>query len=158
MLLLVLGALLLNATPVYADTPDPDDTPSIESINVYRNARETGDMFFMVYANIPYATIPDQPVTQTFIWSLIDTDNVTELGSTVGYAYNVGTHQSDGFGYNVFSMYFDSGNVTALGMTWLDAFVVRLAGNPAVFDDPPIYNYPVNVVDYSALTAQAKLL
>ena len=154
-LLGLLVVLMLPATPVYADTPNPDSTPTIESINVYQNAREAGDMFFMVYANIPYAPIPDQPVTQTFIWSLIDTDNVTELGSTVGYAYNVGTYSDDGFGYNVYSMYFDSGNVTALGMSWSDNYTVRLSGNPVVFDTPPIYNYPVSVVDYSVLTAQA---
>jgi len=154
-LLLILVAVLLPATPVYADTPDPDDTPQIESINIYRNAREVGDMFLMIYANIPYATIPDQPVTETFIWSLIDTDNVTELGSTIGYAYNIGAHQTDGYGYNVYSMYFDADNVTALGMTWLDPFIIRLAGNPAVFDTPPIYNYDVNIADYSALTVKA---
>lgn len=155
-LLLILAAVLLPATPAYADTPDPDiDPPLIESINIYRNARETGDMFFMIYVNIAYTAIPDTPIGETFIWSLIDTDNVTELGSTVGFAYNVGAHQADGFGYNVFSMYFDADNVTALGMTWLDSFTVRLAGNPAVFDTPRIYDYDVNVAQYSALTARA---
>jgi len=154
-LLILLAGLLLPTTPAYADTPDPDSTPTIESFNVYRNMRETGDMLLLIYANIPYATIPDQPVTETFICSMIDTDNVTELGSTVGYAYNISTHTDDGFGYNVFSMYWDSANVTALGITWNTAYPVRLAGNPAVFDTPPIYNYTLPSGAYSALTAQA---
>lgn len=157
-LVIILGLLvmlLLPTTPVYADTPDPDSTPTIEQFNLYRNMRETGDMLLLIYANIPYAAIPDTPVTQTFIWSLLDTDNVTELGSTVGYAYNISTYTDDGFGYNVFSMYWNAANVTALGITWGTTYTVRLSGNPAVFDTPPIYNYTINAGAYSALTAQA---
>ena len=36
-LLALLAALLLGATPVYADTPDPDSTPTIDEINIYHN-------------------------------------------------------------------------------------------------------------------------
>lgn len=154
-LLMLLAGLLFSSTPVYADTPDPDSTPTVDQINIYRNMRETGDMLVLVYANIPYATIPDTPVTQTFIWSILDTDNVTELGSTVGYAYNISTHQDDGFGYNVYSMYWNAANVTALGITWGTSYTIRLSGNPAVFDTPPIYNYTISAGDYSDLTAQA---
>lgn len=142
--------LLLGITPAYADTPDPDSTPAVEQINVYRNIRETGDMLFLVYANIPYAETPDLPVTQTFIWSLIDTDGTTELGSTVGYAYN-----NDGYGYNVYSLYFSAAGVTALGIVWDTSYGIRLSGNPAAFDSPPIYNFTINVADYSNLTATA---
>jgi len=157
-LVIILGlllGLLCSSTPVYADTPNPDSDPTIEGFNVYRNMRETGDMLLLIYANIPYASIPDTPVTQTFIWSMLDTDNVTELGSTVGYAYNVGTHLDDGYGYNVYSMYWDSGNVTALGIVWGTTYTVRLSGNPAVFDTPPVYNYTLPAGAYSALTTQA---
>lgn len=157
-LIIILGllvGLLFSSTPVYADTPDPDSTPTIEGFNVYRNMRETGDMLVLIYATIPYSPIPDQPVTQTFIWSMIDTDNVTELGSTVGFAYNLSTHQSDGFNYNVFSMYWDAADVTALGITWGTSYTIRLSGNPAVFDTPPIYNYILSASDYSSLTTQA---
>ncbi len=156
LVLLVLTALLTITAPVYADTPDPDGTPSIESLTNYRNLLETGDWLAIIYANIPYATAPDQPVTQTFIWSFKDSDNVTELGSTVGYAYNVGTHQEDGFGYNVWSMYWSADNVTNLGMLWgSENYTAGVAGNPAVFDTPPIYNFAINAASYSALTATA---
>lgn len=157
-LIVILGllvGLLCNSTPAYADTPDPDSTPTIEQFNVYRNMRESGDLLVLVYANIPYSDIPDTPVTETFIWSLIATDNVTELGSTVGYAYNISTHQADGYGYNVFSMYFDADNVTALGIIWGTSYTIRLSGNPAVFDTPPIYNYTISASAYSDLTTQA---
>ncbi len=151
-LLTLLAVLLLNATPVYADTDDPDSTPSIESINIYRNLIETGDLLTLVYANIPYGTLPDTPVTETFIWSLIDTDNVTEFGSTVGTNYN-----DDGYGFNVYSMYFDADNVTAQGITWGTSYTLRLAGNPAVFDTPPIFNFSINAANYSVLTVRTEV-
>ena len=157
-LLILLGllvVLLLPATPVYADTPDPDSTPTVVRFNVYQNMRQTGDWLVLIYANIPYGGIPDQPVTETFIWSMLDTDNVTELGSTVGYAYNVGTHQDDGFGYNVYSMYWDADNVTDLDLDWLTTYTIRLTGNPAVFDTPPVYNYTINIAAYSSETVRA---
>lgn len=149
-LLALMAALLLSATPAYADTPDPDSTPTLEDVNIYRNSREPGDMLLVIYANIPYATTPDLPVTDTFIWRLIDIDNVTELGSTVGYAYN-----EDGYGYNVYSMYFSASTVTALGIVWGTSYTIRLSGNPANFDTPPVYNYLIAAGNYSTLIVTA---
>lgn len=151
-LLAVAVALLLNPIAVYADTPDPDSPPSIEATNIYRNLRETGDNLFLIYANIPYASLPDTPVTETFIWRLIDTDNTTELGSTVGTAYN-----DDGYGFNVYSMYFTAAEVTALGIVWGTSYTIRLSGNPAVFDTPPVYNFTINAAQYSSLTVTAEV-
>jgi len=140
----------MSATPVYADTLDPSSTPTIEDINNYRNLIETGDWLTLVYANIPYDTPPDTPVTETFIWSFIDIDGMTELGSTVGTNYH-----DDGFGYNLCSMYWSAANVTALGMVWGTTYTLRLSGNPTVFDTPPIYNNTINAADYSSETVQA---
>ncbi len=150
LLVLLLVIFVMCATPVYADTPDPDSTPGIESFNVYRNLLETGDWLLVIYANIPYSTLPDTPIHQTFIWRLIDIDGVTELGDTVGYAYN-----DDGYGYNVYSMYWSAAEVTANGMVWNTAYTARLSGNPAVFDTPPTYNYTIAIGDYSTLTVTA---
>lgn len=147
LLILLLAIFLISNTPVYADTADPDSTPTIESFNVYRNLLETGDWLLVIYANIPYSVLPSTPVTSTFIWRMIDVDGVTELGDTVGYAYN-----DDGYGYNVYSMYWSAAEVTANGMVWNTAYTVRLSGNPAVFDTPPTYNYNIAIGDYSTLT------
>lgn len=149
-LVIILAIFLLCGTPVYADTADPDSDPSIESFNVYRNLRHTGDWLLVIYANIPYGTPPSTPVTQTFIWRLMALDGVTELGRTVGYAYN-----ANGYGYNVYSMYWTAAEVTANGMVWNTAYGVRLSGNPAVFDTPPVYNYNLAIGDYSTLTVTA---
>lgn len=149
-LLLALLAILMIATPVYADTPDPDSNPTIDTINIYRNLRETGDILVVIYANIPYADTPDLPVTQTFIWRLIDEDGETEFGSTVGYAHN-----DDGYGYNVYSLYFTSTEVTTLGIVWGTSYTIRLLGNLAAFDTPPTYNFTIDLIDYSTLTETA---
>lgn len=145
--LLIALILLVNMpTSVLADTADPDSTPTVVRINVYRNLLEDDDRAFLIYANIPYATPPDTTVDETFIWRLIDTDNTTELGSTTGTAYD-----SSGYGYNVFFMYFyDSDNIT-----WGTPYIIRLSGNPSVFDDPPQYNYTVSSSDYTSLTTTA---
>jgi len=143
---------VICASPVYADTPNPDSDPAIESFNVYRNMLETGDWLLVIYANIPYGTLPDTPVTQTFVWRMIDVDGVTELGNTVGYAYD-----DDGYGYNVYSMYWSAAEVAALGMVWNTAYTVRLSGNPVVFDTPPTYNYFLAIGDYSTLTVTSEV-
>jgi len=142
-LLLVLIPVLFITTPVYADTPNPDSTPTVEKANWYRNLLETDDRCLIWEANIPYATPPSTLVTETFYWELIDTDDVTVLGTTTGYAYN-----DNGYGYNVYSMYFSAADA----LTWNQVYTLRLSGNPAVFDTPPQYNYPVNLSTFTSLT------
>jgi hypothetical protein len=140
-------ASLLVAAPARADTPYPDSTPTLEQVDVYRNLLETGDSLYVIYANIPYATPPDTDITDTFIVRLIDTDGTTVLGSTVGYAFN-----DDGYGYNVWSMYFPAAD----GLVWEALYTLRLSGNPAVFVTPPIYNVSIAASDYTDLTTQAE--
>lgn len=144
-LLLILMGLAVAASPVHAAMSNPDSTPTCE-ISVWRNNLETGDFTVLIYANIPYASPPTTPVTEAFVWRLIDTDGVTELGSTVGYVY-----KNNGYGYNVYTMYFSAAEVTALGITWGTGYTVRLSGNPAAFAAPPEYNYTIGAGDYSSM-------
>lgn len=143
--LLAICLVLGMAHPVFA-TSLPDSTPSTD-LYFYRNLRETGDMLLVIFANIPYTTPPDDPVTSTFIWRLIDTDNVTELGAC-NTAY---TSNDNGYGYNVYSMYWEA----ATAPTWNQAYTVRLSGSPAYFASPPVYNFSVGTSDYSSLTLQS---
>ncbi len=142
-LLVLLSVLLISATPVYADTNDPDSAPTVEQINWYRNLLETDDRVVIWLANIPYAAPPSTRVTETFEWILLDTDDTTELGRTTGFAFN-----EDGYGYNVYAMYFSAADA----IDWDETYTLRLVGNPAVFDTPPQYNYPINLDDYTDLT------
>lgn len=149
LILFILIPLMLigYALPVYADQADPDSTPTVEQINVYRNLLETGDKFYLIYANIPYsAPLPDATEPEAFIWQLIGTDNSTVLGQATGYAYN-----DSGYGYNVYGMYFDSTE----NVTWNSLYQIKLVGNPAIFDTPKEYYYPLALSDYTTLTTTA---
>jgi hypothetical protein len=137
------AVLVIAAVPTFAATLPPDSDPEILSMKVYRNLRETGDWLVVIYANIPYATPPDDPVTEVYLWQLIDTDGATVLGSTVGFAY-----VSSGYGYNVYSLYFSAD----ASLEWQPdpPYTLTLKGNPlAGFADPPLYNYTITNEDYT---------
>jgi hypothetical protein len=146
LLIMILLAALLIPTSVYADQADPDDTPTIDQMDVYRNLLETGDRLYIWVADVPYDTTPNTTLPEAFIWRLIDSDNDTELGATTGFAYN-----DNGYGYNVYGMYFDATD----NLTWESSYTLRLSGNPSVFDDPPTYNCPINASDYTTANTSA---
>ena len=134
--------MLAVAVPVYA-IDLPDSTPTVESINVYRNILETSDMLVVIYENTSYATAPDTPYDKAFIWRLYDTDGTTELAQITGYPYD-----ENGYGYNVIGFYLDADDAP----TWEQSYPIKLTGTPTAFDDPPTYAYQINAADYSELT------
>ncbi len=144
---LAIMAVVSVATPAYA-IPLPDSTPQVIQINVYRNLEHTGDALFLIYANIPYATLPGVPVNEAFSWQLYDTDGVTLRMTTTGYAFAY-----SGWRYNLFSLY--TSNITAFTGGWGVVYPLKLVGNPVAFASPPTYSYTVNVADYTLLTTQA---
>lgn len=146
-LITALLAIIVTATPVLAYIGLPSATPTIESINIFRNVLGTGDWLAIIYENTPYTTTPSTPYDDAFIWRLIDTDNVTELAQSLGYNYH-----ALGYGYNIISFYLNAGNVTAKGIEWLDALKLRLSGTPLAFASPPTYTYDISVADYNAST------
>lgn len=141
LLIIIMTLIVLPVMPAYADQSNPDSPPTLVSMDVYRNLLESGDRLYIWEANTPYATTPNATFPEAFIWRLFDTDNTTELGQTTGYSYN-----ADGYGYNIFGMYFDAAD----NLTWDAAYILRLSGNPAIFNDPPIYNFQVNTGDYTS--------
>ena len=141
-------ALFLMPSPAFATDP-PDSAPTAE-FWVYRNLLETGDRLMLIKQNIPYGTIPDEPIWQTYMWRQLDTDNTTELGTALSYAFN-----NSGYGYNLTSMYWDAANVTASGMTWNTSYTIRLSQNPIMFASPTEYNFSLSTADYSVLTVSA---
>lgn len=132
-----------------ADQANPDSTPDtatgILGFNVFRDSIEPGDQLYLIYASIPYAAVPDALVTEAFIWQLRSGASV--LAQTTGTAY-----QSNGYGYNVYSMYFSA----TAAPTWEQEYTIRLAGNPTVFDVPPLYDYTLSTDDYNDSTTQAE--
>ena len=144
-ILALVMAILLIATPAYA-TELPSSTPTA-TFYVYRNLLEPADWLILIYQDIPYTTIPDEPISETFMWRLMKTDNVTELGTALSYAYN-----GNGYGYNLTSMYINSANASSAGMVWGASYPLKLSGNPTVFASPPEYNFTLSHANYSTLT------
>lgn len=136
------------APVAYADQADPDSTPTVVSQTIYRNVLETNDFFVIIYENTPYSSIPDTPYSDAFIWRFLDTDGTTELAQSLGYDITGFNGINNGYGHNVIGFYFDNATAPA----WGQAYYLRLSGNPAVFDDPPQYNYSIEAADYSSLT------
>lgn len=139
---IVLLLFLLSATPVWADMADPDST-DIEVIYINRHLMETDDFLLYAHYNIEYGTTPDNPIDETFIFRLIDTDGTTELGSTLAYPYS-----TSGYGEGVISFYFTAADAP----TWGEAYIIRICGNPTVFATPPISNFTVDADSYTTLT------
>lgn len=149
-LLLGIIASGLVLTPVSAAIAEPDSTPTVEEINIYRNVLETADMLLLVYASIPYGSIPDEPVTETFSWSFRSNDGVTEYGATTGYAYN-----ENGYNYNVYSIYLDAAEVAAAGIVWGNPYQLRLLPSPADLPGMSAINYNIVAADYNANVVQS---
>lgn len=153
LLAVIVGLLVFGITPalpVGAATALPDSTPTIETKRVYRNLLEANDWLIVWEHNIPYAVPPSDPINETFLWEIIDTDGVTVLGSSTGWAY-----QDDGYNYQCGSMYFDA----AAGMVWDPpaGYTLRLSGNPIAFVTPPTYNYTIDSGDYSTTVIQSEV-
>lgn len=142
--ILALAVVIFNAVPVHADMAAPDTTPTMASIHVYRNLRTPGDALFLVYANIPYASLPALSVNDAFVWQLKNTDGVTQLGTTTGYAFH-----DKGYNYNLYSLYIES------GITWNTAYPIKLVGNPTAFSSPPSYSFSVAGSDFSTNSEQS---
>lgn len=133
--------LLLASTAYAIDLPDDD--PSIENIDAYRNILETGDMLVIVYENTPYEDTPDEPYSESFIWRMYDTDEETELAQAVGADYF-----EYGYGYNIISFYFDADDAP----TWEQAYPIVYTGTATAFAEPPEYNFVMASPDYSSIT------
>lgn len=144
----ILGVLVLLTvlvvSPVKAESL-PDDEPTIEDIWCYRNVLETGDFLIIFQENTPYATPPDTPYSQAFVWRWMENDGVTEIAQATGFDYN-----DNGYGYNIVSFYLDASEAPP----WNPASVykLRLSGTPAAFGTEVQYNYNIETSSYSSLT------
>lgn len=145
---ILLGILSLAVPAIALATALPDSTPAVESMKVYRNLLETGDRLVVAYFQLPYASIPTDPATETFVWEFIGQDGSTVLGSTVGYDY-----VDSGYGYQVISMYFPAAD--AIEWNPATSYTVRLRGNPIAFTTPPVYDFTLQPGHYTSLSTSA---
>lgn len=140
---MLLASLFVSATPVLA-TADPDSVQFI-SVHANRHLYETGDYMLMIHYAINYGALPDDPVDETFIFRLMDTDGSTELGANIAYPF-----ADDGYGQGIVTLYWPAAEAPA----WDGLYIVRASGNPSAFANPPVYNYTMVPSDYCSETDQ----
>jgi hypothetical protein len=149
MCLLIILALSMPVffltSPAAADTPDPDETPTLYDFRIYHHVIEEDDFLAVVPYRIPYATAPDIGIDKTFIFRMTDTDNVTELGTILAYPY-----YNSGYSEGVISFYFQASS----NVTWEELFPVSIIENPALFDTPEIWSFSPLLTDYSSFDTQ----
>ncbi len=153
----ILAILLLTVTlPAQATAisqPSPD--PSISNTHINRNLVATGDVLITGLYNIPYTTLPTTVDTswtadKAFIFRLIDTDNITELGTVTPFVYFV-----SGYRQGVFSFYFPaSANMTSV-TNWGKAYTIRISENPALFGSPVSWDSAIPSSAYTTFITQA---
>ncbi len=107
------------------------DSLAIVTIRAYDSLVESGDMTFVVYYVIDYASPPTERATEAFMARFFS--GSTELQSTSPYAY-VNAGYSDG----VMAFYFSSSQVTSLGLVWEGGYTVKVQGSPGLFVLPPV--------------------
>ncbi len=146
-ILAVFIVMFLMASPVLA--ADPPDSISIDVRYVNRNLIEDGDLLFYAIYDIDYTLLPDEDIDEIFIFRLVDTDGVTELGSNEAFPF-----QNQGFGKGLISFYFNATDAAAL--VFGSSYYIRVQGKPGFFATPPDELFILDASDWTTLTTQAE--
>lgn len=125
---IALAAMLISTTPVFAIDP-PDSGPFIIQVDAYHHLLEDDDLLIHGRYNWPYASTPEETITQSVFSRLLD-DGVEIARSSI-YAY-----YDDGWGYGSFAMYLNAADAAGL---WDTELTVALQGSPTLDwgGDPP---------------------
>lgn len=135
---------VLFVTPAFA-IDQPDSNPSISDIHANVYLIESGDVLIYGMYNLPYATIPDDDASQTYIFRLIDTDNVTQLGAVLPFV-----RYDSGYNKGVFGFYFSATD----NLTVDQSYIIRISQNPAFFDAPQNFDYLIPPGAWTSATTQ----
>ena len=144
-ILAVFIVMFLMASPVLA--ADPPDSISIDVRYVNRNLIEDGDLLFYAIYDIDYTLLPDEDIDEIFIFRLVDTDGVTELGSNEAFPF-----QNQGFGKGLISFYFNATDAAAL--VFGSNYFIRVQGKPGFFATAPDEKFAIDAGDWTSQTAQ----
>ncbi len=132
--------LQLNQCDAYhylTEAYDPNDTTKY-------------DMAFFIDFTITYAETPIEPISDTFIIRLMDTDGTTEITSVTPYAFF-----DNGYNRGVAYIHLTSDQVAAAGIAYEDALVIRLDGNPlASWSESTPSATPLTTINWSNTSTQ----
>lgn len=149
-----IGVVFLAATfalvPSSALALEPPDEIIISSTQVVRNCAEGGDITIAFYFNTSYDTYPtDVSASDAVIIRLFDTDGTSLLATGSPFSLFDG-----GYGQQVSGFYFDADEVTALGLTWGQPYIINITYSEAYLEEPPVQTYTITSNDYSVPTTQ----
>lgn len=133
-LLVVAVIFLLPSTSALAIN-SPDTASQIIWVYAYDDLLETGDQGYLVYYNIPYAALPTEPVTDSYLVILVDVDGVTQVRSVAPITYGAVPY---GYNYAAAWIYFSAVDVGATGIGWNVAQKIWITGNPTLTWVPPV--------------------
>lgn len=136
--------LLTFTTPVYA--MDEPDSVNLSNIEVFHDLIKTDDFLAIAPYSVPFTTLPDDGIDETFIFSLLDEDG-DELGSVTAYPYN-----DLGYGSGIVSFYLESGT------TWESAYTFRVRENPAFYPSAQHWDFTIGPSNYSSASDQSDAL
>jgi len=121
----LIAVLLMPSIAVWAIAPPDVPTPTIDGITVYRDCVETDDWLYVIEYTITYGAPPTENIEEAYIFRIMD--GAVELKSGLAYAYN-----NDGYDNGIVGIYFSEAEIDTLGMVWLNAYTVRIEGNPTL--------------------------
>jgi len=111
--------LVLIPGVVLAAIPSPT-TLQIQNVAAFQHAREDGDQLYIVTYYIDFATLPDEPVNNLFIFRLLDEDE-SEIAAKAAYPF-----YSSGYGMGVVAFYLSPDDAPE----WQSGISVQVSGNP----------------------------
>jgi len=121
-IIMVVLAVIMGISPVTAFAQVREaDSFSIDEVMVYRNCLELLDQLYIVKYDMQYTTVPDRPITETYLLRL--RNGVIELATTQPYAFF-----NSGYDTGYISVYFPS--ITA--PAWSGNYTMDLMGNPTL--------------------------
>lgn len=135
--------LIFSSLALAIDNPDSD--PSVSNVRANTYLIEEGDVLIYGDYNLPYASPPDDPASNAFIFRLLDTDGETELGAISPFVLF-----DNGYNEGVFGFYFSASD----NLTWGEAYTIRISQNPALFTTPTSVDYLISLSVYSSKTTQ----
>lgn len=145
-LALLLFVSLSAAFPTTALAMDEPDSVSLHDIVVYQNLITSGDMFFIVPYSIPFTTIPDDRINETFLFRMFSA-NLTEVGAYMPYPYH-----DLGYGSGILQFYLPSGGIED------EPYIFRVQQSPVFYVSPQTWDFAIGPANYSQAADQSAAL
>lgn len=126
LLLAFTGIVISIPNHSYALTNLPDQY-IIDYAYGYTGLAETGDIFVLVKFHVSYTVYPDDPVSSTWLFRLMD--GTTELVNAVPFN---NPYFHNGYGYQVVGLYLSASDAVSVNATYGGNYTAYLVANPSI--------------------------